>query len=194
MIFVRNSCMTWNHNGDKGMQYPTQLKSFVITICLTFAKYPYLKCQWILSVLRRIFFPLLPRRFGGAVYHSRTHCFILLQFFMGSVLLIFLICSWIVHQCCMCLLSSPLPSFSWGLCCSYFSFVSWIIHQCCMCLLSSPPVLINTGSVVHFALLLFVFTFTILYCEVRCNFLIKNDVRFVFTSSCLYDGWCLTFW
>jgi hypothetical protein len=46
--------------------------------------------------------------------------------------------SWIVHPCCLCFLSSPLPSFSWDLCCSYFSFASWIVHQCCLCLLSSP--------------------------------------------------------
>ena len=36
---------------------------------------------------------------------------------LGSVLLICLVCSWLVHQCCMCLLSSPLPSVCLDPCC-----------------------------------------------------------------------------
>ena len=40
--------------------------------------------------------------------------------------------------------------------------------------------------------LLFVFTFWVT-CDVRYDFRIKNDVRFVFTSSCLYEGSCLFF-
>jgi hypothetical protein len=88
---------------------------------------------------------------------------------IGSVLLIVLVCSWLVHQCSLCLLSSPLPSFRWGPCCSSFSLsltyppmltvsieftplqsfmgsvllifllCSWPVHQCCLYILISPP-------------------------------------------------------
>ena len=31
MIFVRSSCLTWNHNGSKGIKYPSQWKSSLRT-------------------------------------------------------------------------------------------------------------------------------------------------------------------
>ena len=59
MIFVSSFCITWNHKGNKGIQYQVswgyRCKNYiiVITIWLTVTKYPYLKWQWMLSVLPR---------------------------------------------------------------------------------------------------------------------------------------------
>jgi hypothetical protein len=125
---------------------------FVITIWLTVTKYPYLKWQWMLSVLPRfcitsitvkIFIGLdwvaqsvrykkgrlftLHEHMGSPPpqflmgYVRIAHLFLFLNclsmfsvyleftsspILMGSVLLIFLVCSWLVHQCCLFLLSS----------------------------------------------------------------------------------------
>ena len=90
------------------------------------------------------------------------------QLFYGSVLLIFLVCSCLVHRCCLCLLSSPLSTQRWGLCCSYFQFVLDLFTNV-VDLWRSPPVLRNKISVVHFVLLLFLFTFLGPCCEDRCD-------------------------
>ena len=38
--------------------------------------------------------------------------------------------------------------------------------------------------------LLCVFTFWVPYCDIRCDFTHRNDVLFVYNSSCLYEGSC----
>jgi hypothetical protein len=45
------------------------------------------------------------------------HGFITPPFMMESVLLIFLVFSWLVQQCCLCFVSSPLPSVCLDPCC-----------------------------------------------------------------------------
>jgi hypothetical protein len=54
--------------------------------------------------------------------------------------------------------------------------------EACPGFLVGPVLLIFSFFVV---VILFVFTFWVSWCDVRYDFCIKNDVRFIFTSSCL---------
>jgi len=70
------------------------------------------------------------------------------------------VCVFWVHPSQLLMGSMLLIFFSW----------SWVVHQCCLCLLSSSSIKSNSVSVVHFVLLLFVFTFFVPSCEVRYDF------------------------
>ena len=110
----------WNHLYKKS--------TVVIRNWLTVTKYPYVKWQWILSILRRVLFSFLCHRqdiyktclyeyYGWCLIRSRNRLpFMItwfhLQFFCGgSVLLIFLISCVVLCFCfvCLCLVCPMLP-------------------------------------------------------------------------------------
>jgi len=93
------------------------------------------------------------------------------HFMMGSVLFMFYFCLFLN---CLPMLSVSFeftPSqLLMGSMLLIFFIWSWVVHQCCLCLLSSSSIKSNSVSVVHFVLLLFVFTFFVPSCEVRYDF------------------------
>ena len=95
-------------------------------------------------------------------------------------------CSWLVHQCYLCLVISPAPSFRWG---------SGFHHQCCLCPLGSPPIFFcSIFFVVHFVS---IFTFLVPCGRVSFDFLMKTMCGSSLSSTAgqtyllIFDGLCM---
>ena len=148
MILVRSSCLTWNHNGNTCIQYPSQWKSSLRKLCgrhhhlvypYEMSKHqiimnPFCFTEIVSSLFHRQFFQRrngLP--FENTWFHSspvfegvRFFIFLLILDLFTNVICV----SWF----------HPLPSFRWGQCYPSFIDRSGFDHQCCSCPLGSPPV------------------------------------------------------
>jgi hypothetical protein len=165
MIFVRSSCLTWNHNGNTCIQYPSQWKLSLRTFYgrhhnLFYPKSVEVITKKILRLSKFVlplwnahtsnyyesllfywdfFFPLSPTIFSEEqLLTLREHMVSLLSsvWFVLDLLTNVICVSWF----------HPLPNFRWD---------SGFDHQCCLCPLGSPPVLYVTCFLLYILYLFF---------------------------------------
>ena len=142
MIFVRSSCIAWNHNGNKGIQYRSQWKS---SLRKFYGRHHHLVYPCEIYMHKIIIIPCVLRRFCLSSFTDnnfyRRNCLPFENTWVHSSpafdhirIAPLFVCSCLVHQCYLCLVSSPAPQFMIKSVLFIFLVCSWIAHQCCLCL------------------------------------------------------------